>query len=55
MKKIITLDFAGTLIKTEITKEAKKIFVTWGHPKGGKEDAADHTINAAEKILNIIK
>jgi len=34
-------------------KEAKKVFITWVHSKGG-EEAADYTINKPEELLKLI-
>lgn len=34
---------------------AVTIFVKWGHPSGGEEDFADHTIDSAEQLSDIIQ
>ncbi len=39
----------------EVTKEAKTIFVTWGHATGGEQEFADHTINKPEELQKIIQ
>ncbi len=32
----------------------KTIFVKWGHPEGGEEEIADHTINHPKELEKII-
>lgn len=34
---------------------ATSIFVDWGHPTGGEEEIADHTISTAKQLLEIIQ
>jgi len=34
---------------------AKSIFVTWGHPKGGEERIADYVISDGKELLKIIR
>ncbi len=35
--------------------KAKSIFVKWGHPTGGEEDFADHSISTPKELGNIIR
>jgi phosphoglycolate phosphatase-like HAD superfamily hydrolase len=53
-KGTIEFSIGDKLSDLERIPDTKKIFVRWGHPAGGEEDYADHTIDSPEQLKDII-